>query len=205
MNDITPTRSAVLELKEEHVAMHEGYVFLDEKCLLLAGEILLQLKRYDALAHDVERLRGEAGRTLRAAIARHGLEGLQCYPAPADGDTELRLTRRSLIGVTLQEAELQSAEGGIEAAANPTPEAEACRRVFRELLLQSARLAALSGNLERLWHEYRRSARRARALQDVLLPEIDETLRDIEARLDELEQEEARTVRLRKVCTSNAG
>jgi V/A-type H+-transporting ATPase subunit D len=186
----------VIELKEERAAMHEGYVFLDEKCLLLAGEILLQLKRYDALAGGIERLRGEAGRVLRAAIARHGLEGLQCYPAHRDGETELRMTRHRLMGVTLQEAELQSAEEKTEAAANPTPEAQACRRVFRELLWQSARLAALSGNLERLWHEYRRAARRARALQDVLLPEIDETLRDMEARLDELEQEEARVARL---------
>ena len=198
MNDVTPTRSALIELKEERVAMHEGYVFLDEKCLLLAREILAQLERYDALADHIERLRGEAGRALRAAIARHGLEGVQCYPAVAGSETELQLTRGSLMGVKLQEAELLSAAERIEAAANPTPEAEACRRVFRELLLQSARLAALSGNLERLWHEYRRSARRARALHDVLLPEIDETLHDMEARLDELEQEEARTVRSRK-------
>ena len=35
------------------------------------------------------------------------------------------------------------------------------------------------------------SVRRARALQDVLLPEIDRSLYDIETRLDELEQEDA--------------
>ncbi len=33
--------------------------------------------------------------------------------------------------------------------------------------------------------------RRARALQDVLLPELDRTLHDIETRLEELEQEDA--------------
>ena len=38
--DVTPTRSVVLDLKDERRAMHEGYVFLDEKCLLLAGEML---------------------------------------------------------------------------------------------------------------------------------------------------------------------
>ena len=40
MSEASPTRAAVLELKDEQRAMHEGYVFLDEKCLLLAGEIL---------------------------------------------------------------------------------------------------------------------------------------------------------------------
>ena len=52
-------------------------------------------------------------------------------------------------------------------------------------------LAASSGNLERLSLEYRRSVRRARALQDVLLPELDRSIADIESRLEELEQEDA--------------
>ena len=43
MSDANPTRSVVIEMKDERRAMHEGYVFLDEKCLLLAGEILREL------------------------------------------------------------------------------------------------------------------------------------------------------------------
>jgi V/A-type H+-transporting ATPase subunit D len=49
----------------------------------------------------------------------------------------------------------------------------------------------VEGNLERLSVEYRRSVRRARALQDVLLPELDRDVADVEARLEELEQEDA--------------
>ncbi len=49
MSDISPTRSAVIEMKDERRAMHEGYVFLDEKCLLLAGEILRQLQQHEKL------------------------------------------------------------------------------------------------------------------------------------------------------------
>ncbi len=45
MTDITPTRGIALELNDERRAMHEGYVFLDEKCLLLAGEMLRELER----------------------------------------------------------------------------------------------------------------------------------------------------------------
>ena len=52
-------------------------------------------------------------------------------------------------------------------------------------------VAAVTGNLERLANEYRHSLRRARALQDVLLPELDRDLNEIENRLEELEQEEA--------------
>ena len=72
-----------------------------------------------------------------------------------------------------------------------SPEAEACQRVFAALLDAAAPLAAVAGNLERLSLEYRRSVRRARALQDVLLPELDQTVADIETRLEEIEQEDA--------------
>ena len=56
-------------------------------------------------------------------------------------------------------------------------------------------VAAVAGNLERLSLEYRRAVRRARALQDVLLPEIDRDVYEIETRLEELEQEDAISMR----------
>ena len=52
----------------------------------------------------------------------------------------------------------------------PSSEAERCCGVFLELLRLVATLAALSGNLERLRHEYRRTERRACALEEVLMP-----------------------------------
>ena len=83
VSDVNPTRSVVVEMKDERRAMHEGYVFLDEKCLLLAGEILAELGRYARLRRALLSLHEAALDALRAAVLRHGLEGLQVYP-PAD-------------------------------------------------------------------------------------------------------------------------
>lgn len=52
MRDTTPTHTAVLELKEERQVVREGYDFLDEKRLLLAAEILRQLRRYQELMSE---------------------------------------------------------------------------------------------------------------------------------------------------------
>lgn len=191
MSDANPTRSAVIEMKDERRAMHEGYVFLDEKCLLLAGEILRELDRFGRLQREFLLLHEAALAALQAAVARHGLEGLEVYP-PADlAAAQVRFVARSLMGVRLQQAEW--AAGGMPApeAVLPSPEAEACRKAFAGVLAGAAGLAAVSGNLERLSLEYRRSVRRARALQDVMLPELDRSIGDIEGRLEELEQEDA--------------
>ena len=192
---LTPTRSIVLELADERRAMHEGYVFLDEKCLLLASEMLRELRRYAELGRAFAMAWEEALARLQAAVARHGLEGVQLQP-PADlAPVRIVASPHPLMGVRLQDAALAGAAGAAPQTVDPSPEAAACRDAFARLLAHAVPLAAVSGNLERLHHEYRRAVRRARALQDVLLPELDRTIREIETRLAELEQEDAVWIR----------
>jgi V/A-type H+/Na+-transporting ATPase subunit D len=191
MSDTNPTRSAVVEMKDERRAMHEGYVFLDEKCLLLAGEILRELGRHGRLQKEFLAQYDAALAALQGAVARHGLQELQVYAASDLAPARLPIGARALMGVRLQDAALECPAAPDAAAVNRSPEAEACRRAFAAVLAAAAPVAAVSGNLERLSLEYRRSVRRARALQDVMLPELDRSIYDIENRLEELEQEDA--------------
>ncbi len=197
MTEATPTRAVALELMDERRAMREGYVFLDEKCLLLAGAILAELAHYQALARALATAHDAASDALRAAVGRHGLEGLAVYPAAPQADARLDVQRRSVMGVPVQEAAWRPAAAPAPPAVHPSPEAEACRRAYAAATAAAAAAGAAAGNLERLSLEYRRSVRRARALQDVLLPELDRTLAGVETRLEELEQEDAISMRRR--------
>lgn len=192
MSEVTPTRSVVVELKDERRAMHDGYVFLDEKCLLLAGEMLHELQLHERLLRELADAHARAIDALQAAIARHGLEELSVLPPASLEDAAIGVEHRSVIGVRLQQATLRLPRTpSVAPSANPSPEARACRRAFAELMRRAAPLAAVRGNLERLSLEYRRAVRRARALHDVLLPEVDRSVAEIETRLEELEQEDA--------------
>ena len=191
MSEITPSRSAVIALREERKAMQEGYVLLDEKCLLLAAAMLRELRAYETLLAELRALQEEAGTALRNAVTRHGLQGLQCYPALVIPENAIGIHRRKLLSVALQDAALEGAPAAVALPVDPSREAETCRAAHVKVLEKLVTLAAHSGNLERLYREYRRTARRARALQDVLLPEVNGTVREFEARLEELEQDEA--------------
>jgi V/A-type H+-transporting ATPase subunit D len=195
MAEFTPTRSLAIALQDERRTMREGYAFLDEKCLLLAGEMLREVRQWQARKRAFRTAWRGAQRALRAAISRHGLQGLQLYPAtPLAAD--LVRHRRTLLGVAMQSAELgATAAPAAPPAVQPSPEAEACRHAFAALLPQLIEMAALSGDLARLYTEYKRTVRRVRALQDVLLPEIEHTLAEIETSLEELEQDEAAVLR----------
>ena len=66
------------------------------------------------------------------------------------------------------------------------------------MLEVSGRLAGISGSLYRLLAEYRLTERRARALENVILPEIEQSLRIMTTHLEELEFEDAVRVRVRQ-------
>lgn len=195
MTDRNPTRAALLELQDEQRAMHEGYVFLDEKCLLLAGEMLRQLGLLAALRATLEAAQARAVQALQAGLGRHGLAGLTLLPPPPQDEARGEVQAAALMGVRLQQARWTTDGRPPPPAVADSPEARDLREAFTALVEAAAPLAAVQGNLERLSQEYRRSVRRARALQDVLLPELAHGIADIATRIEELEQQDAITMR----------
>jgi V/A-type H+/Na+-transporting ATPase subunit D len=195
--EILTTRSAALALADERALMRQGYQFLDEKRMLLAAEMLRALARHQALEDQLRERLLHAQQTLRQALQRHGLDGLQAYPPTAAPRAEPRLARSRFLGVPLLAAELEAqAPSDDGAALDASPEALACAQAFAALLGPLAALAAAGGNLERLGSEYSRSQRRARALENVLLPEIEASLKTIEEHLERADQEDALRVRM---------
>jgi V/A-type H+-transporting ATPase subunit D len=203
--ETVPTHAAVLELKAERIVVSEAFDFLDEKRLLLAAELLRQLTAYERLLQEIEERRQQAVSALAHAIVQHGLQGLSVYPAAALETASLDTVARNFMGVVLVDTQLQLPDDTTTAAAAcPSSEARACQRVFRELLEMSSQLAGLSGNLYRLLVEYRLTERRARALENVILPEIEQMLGAMSTHLEELDFEDAVRVRVRGKSVSGA-
>jgi V/A-type H+-transporting ATPase subunit D len=185
-------------MRDEHSVLLEAYDFLDEKRLLLAAELLRQLSEYEDLLKQYDEVRARAERMLVATIRRHGLQGAQVYPGCYLQDAELDATASVFMGVRLLDTRLLlPPESGPGLICQPSPEAEQCRLEFLELTRIGAVLAGVSGNLHRLLAEYRRTERRARALENVVIPEMTNRLRDISSRLEELDQEDIVRVHIR--------
>jgi V/A-type H+-transporting ATPase subunit D len=193
---IAATRSAALALADERALMRQGYGFLDQKRMLLAAEMLRLLAEHETLRAQLSAALAAAQAELRRALQRHGLEGLQSYPPATLAPAAPQVTRSRYLGVPLLAAAFAPQSAESERALDPSPEARACRAAFTALLAPLARLAANTNNLERLAAEFRRTERRARALENVLLPEIERALAAIEDHLELGDQEEAVRIRL---------
>ncbi len=194
--EVIATRVAFLELQDERRLVQEGYELLDEKRMLLATEIMRQLRRHRELKARLDELAQRAREALTSAVDACGFDDLTVQrPQSLDG-YELHAETTQFLGIRLVDAVLEPASPGAEAAPMQLlPEARACAGAFHHLLSGHAAAAACAGNLRRLAREYSRTERRARALENVVLPEIDVSLRYIEEQLDALDQEEAVRVR----------
>ncbi len=196
MADLTPTRGTALALAEENSFLETGFGFLDEKRMLLAATLIEELNVWKALRDDYQAQLEMAQVALRAAILRHGLEGLQTYPVANLQPPEIEPEETRLLGlVLLSEPQVILEMSPPAPAPDSSQEAENCREAFAALIPLSARLAARQSNLLRLITEYRATERRARALENVLLPEAEALLRTIQDFLDEADQEEAIRIR----------
>jgi V/A-type H+-transporting ATPase subunit D len=196
VDDTSITRSHAIMLAEERRTLREGAAFLDEKCLLLAAEMLRQLHAWRSARAALRRAQVQARQALDAALIQHGLTGLHLLPAPR-AHLSVDLAPRSLLGVTVQEAGSANWHDAPPAFSSPvdSAEARACAAAYRALHAPLMTLAVHATNLARLHVEYRRTVRRVRALQDVLLPDVEHTLAAVESGLDALEQEEAALLR----------
>lgn len=196
--EITPTRSALLEAKDERHVMGEGFRFLDEKRLLLASEIVNQFKLYKSQHQQFIQTQQASISAMQDALMRHGLQGMQLQPSQLDEKTNIHFEKRLFFGVTLLEKVSCERDNNTQLSHSleVSPESKRCKVLFSDLVKQSSTLASLSGNLYRLLAEYKRTERRSRALEDVILPELDETIREVDLRLEEMEQEETVRVRL---------
>ena len=192
----TASRSAFLDLQDEKRLVNDGYEFLDEKRILLAAELLRQREAWrEARATFTERWE-QAAKLLPVAAADQGLEGLQVHPCYTLNRAGLEISGRPFVGQVLLEASMDAGDNELSRKPiRPSREVRRLAAAFRRLLEAAAPLAAITANLERLMREYRRTERRVRALENVVLPEISQDLAAMEEHLDLNEQEEVIRVR----------
>jgi V/A-type H+-transporting ATPase subunit D len=188
----TVTRHSFLALRDEHGFLREGFEFLDEKRLLLAQRILLEHDAYRASRDALAESWHEALATLADALGESGLLALAVAERPRIHLELPELKRHAHFGVPLWRVEREDTRTDEETI---EPD-RLCALAFARITALAALTAALAGNLHRLIAEYRRTDRRARALENVVLPEVGKRLRDIEAALEDGDLEETLRTRL---------
>lgn len=197
MAERSASRAALLALKRERRIIEEGHRFLDERRVALAHELLRRTRQYEERRAALLIHAAEARRALGDAVGRHGLEGLQVYPAVMAQSGEVKQSEAVFLGLRLvTAAQWQAGATARPAGALPSAEATRCAEAFQAVAQEAAAIAADVASLFRLMAEYRRTERRVRAIENIVLPEARADERRFENALEEVDQEEVMRSRL---------
>jgi len=189
-----PSKTVLLELRGERGLVREGKSVLEDRRDLLAHMLVKQLKQCEQLLTNARNIWSDARGLLRRAVMRHGRFGLANFET---NDTRLttpawqiqnRLGTPWLAAGT--EVQLTEVTGLEQNNIEISIELEAARHALRQLLEVLVPLATAQSNLTRLTDAFRRTQRRVNALEHIILPELDETIKGMEDRMDEMERDD---------------
>jgi V/A-type H+-transporting ATPase subunit D len=179
-------------MRDEMHLVVQGRGILEEQRDLLAHRIMDLLRLGDAMVEQFALDFAAARDALRRAVLRHGAGGLDAYARTTTSWPAPRWEARNVFGCLVVED-----PGESETAAAPqlddgwsaSLELEIALLRFHQLLGLAARMAALQNNLGRLTRTFVRTQRRVNALENIILPELQQSIRETENVLDEMERE----------------
>lgn len=191
MSDDAPSKTQLLLRRAEKALVSEGKSVLEDRRDLLAHLLVEQVRETEKLTADIDAALRRAAQLFRRCVMRHGAAGLTRFVAqPRSAAAGARVHNR--LGVAFVEVDdpTDPADGEPPDGWAVSTELTATFTALQRLLPLLWTLAAHENNLQRLVAVFRRTQRRVNALEHVVLPDLQRSIRDMEDRMDEMERDD---------------
>lgn len=181
-----PNRMELLRLKRRLVLAERGHKLLKDKLDELMRSFLETIKELISIRVEVEK-RWEKILKISALLrACHRPQELAETIKP--GELFIIGYEKRMLNLTVPSFELESITPSLDEVALTEAEIEVARRDCLDLLPLLLKMAGLWRRTELLADEIEITRRRVNALEHILIPSLKETIRYIEARLEEIER-----------------
>ena len=185
-----PTKTNLLRLRSELRFAEQGYELLDQKRNILIGELLSLVDQTADYQARVESALAQAYQALEEAILDMGRLKVQYLTGAVNIVTEITARSRRVMGVNLPVVETTFTEHSPYYSPLGTSFwVDASVQSFKEVLRLLGKLAELKISVLRLANEVKRTIRKVNALEKIAIPDLKETVRYIEGRLEENERD----------------
>jgi V/A-type H+-transporting ATPase subunit D len=194
VEQISPTRSELLTRRAQIRLARQGVELLRGKREALVREFLSELQKFVDTREALRRQLADAKQSLMLALAIDGPEAMASAGFASRRPIRLETTERNIWGTRIVEAETDfmprdpDSRGFSPMGASARIEETADR--FETTLELILRVAPLDLKLGRLAEEIRRTSRRVNALEQRMLPSLEEQVRYIRGVLDQRERED---------------
>ncbi len=206
---VNPTRMELLKLKNKAKLAAKGHKLLKEKRDALIMEFFEIVDRAKGVRQNVEEKLAEAFRSLIIAQATLGTMKVATASMAIKSEIGLDIESRNIMGtkvpvVDLEETRKTLLERGYGLIDTSAQLDEATLR-FEEALSAITELAEIEETVKLLALEIEKTKRRVNALENIVLPRLDATVKYIRMRLDEMERENFFKLKRIKAMMEEAG
>lgn len=190
---VKPTRMELLKLKRRIKLAQKGHKLLKEKQDALIMEFFTIYDEALSLRKELAQKMEEAFAALRLAEIDIGLLKLKEVALGVKPNSEITIKKRNIMGVPVPLIEAESFKRKPDergySFVSTSSRVDIAAQKFEEVLDVTVRLAEVEETLKRLAREIEKTKRRVNALEYIIIPRMEATVKFISQRLDEIERE----------------
>lgn len=202
MEEVRPTRSELLERKQQITLAEQGMQLLKQKRDALLIEFMSVMDETLRLSSDLQRTTSEAQYSLAIAKSVDGVVSVRSAAMATKGEISIDMTGTKIMGVSVPvvtkgESPVRSSFSRGYAITSVSSRIDETADKFERILDVIIEYADIETRLKRLGEEIQKTNRRVNALEQVTVPSLREQVSYIRQSLDERAREDL--FRLKKV------
>ncbi|MDR0909871.1 MAG: V-type ATP synthase subunit D [Spirochaetaceae bacterium] len=187
---IAPTKSNLIRVKERLATATEGYDLLEQKREILVMEIMHKIEQVKLLEKELDEKISKAYPAMRRMLIVAGMEKAGKLSENISYSFDIREQRVFAAGMNLPSLEVQLPQ--LELKYSPAAsfaEVDETAALFFDVLKVATELASIRTIAWRLARELRKTQRRVNALEKMVIPEARETMKYIDSALEEKDRD----------------
>ena len=189
-NNVAPTKTNLLTLGQELKFAKLGYELLDQKRNILIIELLNLVDQAADHEEKVNKALSEAYRTLEEAVLHMGKLKVTQVASAINIESQVNISQRKVMGVGLPVVDTSFEDYPPYYSPMGTSFwIDSSLEDFKSVLQVMGKLAELKISIMRLAREVKKTIRKVNALEKIAIPELRETVKYIENRLEENERD----------------
>ena len=193
LEGVNPTRMELLKLKDREKLAVKGHGLLKEKRNALIMEFFNILERVKGSRDEVEKKMAEAFEDLTTAQIVMGDLAVKKAAVSVKESVKVDIDSRSVMGVVVPILEAETAERNMVQRGygfvDTSAKLDEAARKFEEAITLILELAEIEKTIVLLAAEIEATKRRVNALEHIIIPRVENTVKYIEMRLEEMERE----------------
>ena len=197
--DVTPTRSVLLDVKKRIKLSKSGHKIMKMKRDGLIIEFFEVMEKAKAMRSSVVSDYEQAMEKITIARAVEGEIAVKSAAYAIKNEPKVTVGSKSIMGMMVPKVDADLAKSDILSTGygviSTSAYIEEASKAFEKLLVTLIRAAEVETTMKKLLDEIERTKRRVNALEFKVLPELEDTEKFIKFRLEEMDREN--TIRLK--------